>query len=86
MIDEKQIQKDSFEFKPTNQEIVTKIIDKFNPKKATVADKISVKLLKLAKKHLSRTYYRPHINFYQNLSPMVPKEPKLPLCLRKIML
>ena len=50
MIDEKQFQKDSFEFKPTNQETVTKVIDKFNPKKATGADKISVKLLKLKKK------------------------------------
>ena len=33
MIDEKQFQKDSFEFKSTNQETVTKIIDKFNPQK-----------------------------------------------------
>ena len=45
MINEKQFQKDSFEFKPTNQETVTKTIDKLNPKKATGADKISVKLL-----------------------------------------
>ena len=49
MIDEKQFQKDSFECKPTNKETVTKIIDKFNPQKATGADKISVKLLKLTK-------------------------------------
>ena len=50
MINENQFQKVSFEFKPTNQENVTKIIDKFNPKKATGADKISVKLLKITKK------------------------------------
>ena len=53
MINEKQFQKDSFEFKPTNQENVTKIIDKFNPKKATGADKISVKLLKITKTTLA---------------------------------
>ena len=52
MINEKQFQKVKFEFKHTNQETVIKIIDKFNPKKATGADKISVKLLKLTKKHL----------------------------------
>ena len=49
MIDAKQFEKDAFEFKPTYQETVSKIIDKFNPKKATGADKISVKLLKLTK-------------------------------------
>ena len=48
-----QFQKDSFEFKPKNQENVTKIIDKFNPKKATGADKISVKLLKITKTTLA---------------------------------
>ena len=53
MINGKQFQKDSFEFKPTNQETVTKVIDKFNPKKATGADKISVKLLKLTKNTLA---------------------------------
>ena len=53
MINEKQFQKDLFEFKPTNQENVTKIIDKFNPKKATGADKISVKLLKITKNTLA---------------------------------
>ena len=47
MINEKQFQKDSFEFKPINQENVTQNIDKFKPKKATGAGKISVKLLKL---------------------------------------
>ena len=52
MINEKQFQKVKCEFKHTNQETVTKIIDKFNPKKATGADKISVKLLKLTKNTL----------------------------------
>ena len=33
MIDAKQFEKDAFEFKPTDQETVSKIIDKFNPKK-----------------------------------------------------
>ena len=50
MIDDKQFEKDAFEFKPTEQETVSKLIDKLNPpKKATGADKISVKLLKLTK-------------------------------------
>ena len=49
MIDAKQFEKDAFEFKPTDQATVSKIVDKFNPKKATGADKISVKLLKLTK-------------------------------------
>ena len=53
MINEKQFQKDSFEFKPTNQETVAKIIDKFHPPKATGADKISDKLLKLTKNTLA---------------------------------
>ena len=52
MINEKQFQKVKFEFKHTNQETVTKIIDEFNPKKATGAEKISVKLLKLTRNTL----------------------------------
>ena len=43
------IKKDSFEFKLKDEITVSKIIDKFDPKKATRADKISVKLLKLGK-------------------------------------
>ena len=40
----------SFEFKSTNETFVsTKVIDKFNVKKATGVDKISVKLMKLGK-------------------------------------
>ena len=49
MIDAKQFEKDAFEFKRTDQETVSKIIDKFNPKMATGANKISVKLQKLTK-------------------------------------
>jgi hypothetical protein len=41
-----QIAQDTFAFQSTNTETVSKIITKFNPKKATGADKISVKLLK----------------------------------------
>ena len=39
MIDDKQFEKDAFEFKPTDQEIVSKIIDKLNPKKLQVRTK-----------------------------------------------
>jgi hypothetical protein len=38
-----------FEFKSTNETCVSKFIDKFNAKKATGVDKISVKLMKLGK-------------------------------------
>ena len=51
-IEELNLQKDAFEFKLTDENTVSKIIDKFNPKKATGADKISVKLLKLGKPSL----------------------------------
>ena len=43
MIDDKQFEKGAFEFKPTDEETVSKTIDKLNPQKATGADKISVK-------------------------------------------
>ena len=48
-IEELNLINDPFEFKHTDEKTVSKIIDKFNPKKATGGDKISVKLLKLGK-------------------------------------
>ena len=48
-IEELNLINDPFEFKHTDEKAVSKIIDKFNPKKATGGDKISVKLLKLGK-------------------------------------
>ena len=48
-ISEKGFQENAFTFKVTSNETVSKIIDKLNTKKATGADKISVKLLKLTK-------------------------------------
>ena len=33
MVDDKQFEKDAFEFKPTEQETVSKLIDKLNPHK-----------------------------------------------------
>jgi hypothetical protein len=41
--------KNSFEFKSTNETFVSKVIDKFNVKKATGVVEISVKLMKLGK-------------------------------------
>ena len=43
-IEDKNFVKNNFEFKSTNE-----VIDKFNVKKATGVDKISVKLMKLGK-------------------------------------
>ena len=51
-IKELNLKKDAFSFKLTDESSVSKIIDKFNPKKATGGDKISVKLLKLGKPSL----------------------------------
>jgi len=48
-IEDKNFVKNSFEFKSTNETFVSKVIDKFNVKKATGVDKISVKLMKLGK-------------------------------------
>ena len=48
-IEDKHFVKNSFEFKSTNETFVSKVIDKFNVKKATGVDKISVKLMKLVK-------------------------------------
>jgi hypothetical protein len=46
-----------FDFKPTNTEIITKLVNKINIKKATVIDQISCKLLKagspVLNKHLT---------------------------------
>ena len=86
MINEKQFKK-SFEFKPTNQETVTIVIDKFNPKKATGADKISVKLLKLTKNTLAEPItdlINTSIKTYT--FPNGAKRAQFALCLRKIML
>ena len=41
--------KNSFEFKSANETFVSKVIDKFNAKKATGVDKISLKLMKFGK-------------------------------------
>ena len=50
MINDKQFEKDAFNFKSTDQETVSKVIDNLNPRKKVIgADKISVKLLKLTK-------------------------------------
>ena len=49
----KKFHQNCFNFKPTDQQTVNKIIDKFNVKKATGVDKISVKLLKLGKQSLA---------------------------------
>ena len=48
-ISEREFQQDSFEFVPTNEVFVSKVIDKFNVKKATGVDKLSVKLMKFGK-------------------------------------
>ena len=87
MINAKQFEKNAFESQATDQETVSKIIDKFNPKKATCADKISVKLLKLTKDtivepitDLINTQSKPAF------SQMLSKEIKFPLCLKKVML
>jgi hypothetical protein len=42
-IEDKNFVKNSFEFKSTNETFVSKVIDKFNVKKATDVDKTSVK-------------------------------------------
>jgi hypothetical protein len=42
-IEDNNFVKNSFEFKSTNETFVSKVIDKFNVKKATGVDKISVK-------------------------------------------
>ena len=46
MLDGKQFEKDAFESKPTDQETVSKIINKFNPKNATGADKKAIEAYK----------------------------------------
>ncbi|XP_053408956.1 uncharacterized protein LOC128559906 isoform X2 [Mercenaria mercenaria] len=46
----------AFNFKPISQGAVSKIIDKFNSKKATGVDKISAKILKLGKSSLVPFY------------------------------
>ena len=51
-IEEKNFPKENFEFKSTNDTVVSKIINKFNVKKATGVDKISVKLMKLSKESI----------------------------------
>ena len=51
-IKELNLKKDAFSFKLTDESCVSKIIDRFNPKKATDGAKISVKLLKLGKRSL----------------------------------
>ena len=53
-IEDKNFAKNSFEFKSTNETFVSKVIDKFNVKKATGVDKISVKLMKLHSYHQSQ--------------------------------
>ena len=87
LIDAKQFEKDAFEFKPTDQETVSKIIDKFNPKKATGADKISVKLLKLTKD----TIVEPITDLINTsiktcIFPNAIKRAQVSLCLKKMML
>ena len=51
-IKERNFISDTFTFQPTSQAKISKIIDNFNIKKATGADKISVKLLKFGKQAL----------------------------------
>ena len=65
-IEDKNFVINSFEFKSTNETFVSKVIDKFNVKKATDVDKISVKLMKLGKisllKIITNHKYNKHVN------------------------
>ena len=49
-----------FNFKPVDQKTVSKIIGRFNVKKATGSDKISVKILKLGQQALILFYILKH--------------------------
>jgi hypothetical protein len=73
--------RNSFEFKSINETIVSKVIDKFNVKKATGVDKISVKLMKLGK--ISPITKIINMSIDSGIFPNRPKEAQVTPLLKK---